>query len=288
MSAGELLVDAMAFLPAGLVLVYEWVRYRRWGRGITSAVHSWLIAVIGIQALVRIGPAAAVPGIAGNSGADALRFDPSLDAVARLFLFALWLGLGARYLVATRGQDRLSLATRGPRTATLHSRAGSSSVTHGAWAFVFAIWTNGVVVVSVGTAMIGRGIPTSNATVAVALTLVSLALAVCAPAAVRAVERDPEPLDPLASYRLANEYAVHRHAKCAGYYWLTLAVVTWVSLAVSAALLTESLASPLGYALEASAFAIGIVGSAFGIRLVEGRSRIRGLLDGLRTEATPA
>jgi hypothetical protein len=288
MTARDLLVDGMAILPATLVLVLEWVRYRRWGRGISYAVQSWLIAAITIQALVRIGPFGAVPGAASQWGADVLRFDFSPDAVVRLFLFALWLGLGTRYFVATRGQDRLTSEVRGPRTATLHSRAGTSTVSRGAWAFVFAIWTNGVVVVSVGAAMRGGGIPAGSAAIAVALSLASLALAACAPAAVRAVERDPEPAAPFASQRLANEYAVHRHAKCTGYYWLTLAVVTWVSLAVCAALLTDASASTVGYAVEASALAIGVVGSGFGISLVEGRSRIRGLLAALRAEATAA
>jgi hypothetical protein len=153
---------------------------------------------------------------------------------------------------------------------------------------MFATWTYGALVVVAGPSLTGWGASAGSVAAGVALSIVSLALATGAPAAVRAVETDPEPTAPLASPRLANEYAVHRHAKCTGYYWLTLAVVMWIALAVSAFLLTPTLPPSLVYALEASAFVIGALGSAFGLRLVAGRSRLRKILDALRAEAATA
>jgi hypothetical protein len=286
MTNSQLLIVALPLVPAALVLVNQWGRHRRWGRGVSRALQSWLIVVIAVQSLVHVGPAAILGG--AGPGASALRFALSPDAILRLFLFALWLAIASRLFVAIRAPDESADAPRGPRTATLQSRAGSNAVCRAAWTFVFAIWAYGAAIVATALALRGWGASSSSVLVSVALTILSLALAARAPAAVRDVESEPEPMDPFASQRLASEYAVQRQARCTGYYWLTLAIVTWIALAVPAALASRGVEPSLTYALEASAFVIGIIGSAFGLRLVQGMSRIRKLRDELSAEAIAA
>jgi hypothetical protein len=275
MSGGALFAHVMALSPALFTLIHEWVRARTWGVSVSRAIASLTLLCVGALALIRLGPPAGFRGILDRWGASVVPVDMSPSGILRLFLVALWVGLVTRLLGVAQKERRGPLrAQNGPRGASLNSRAGVRLVSSSAWVFLFAVWGQGSVTVLVGYLLMDGAPGVGSRLLALALFLVTLALAACAPLAVGAIAAEAEPFDYHGSRSLADEYAVHRRARATGYYWLTLALIAWVGLAVPVSILTAAPSSSVTLGLESSAYAIGIAGSMLGIRLADGRRRI--------------
>lgn len=84
-------------------------------------------------------------------------------------------------------------------------------------------------------------------------------------------------MDSHGSDKPSDAYAVHRHLKVLGYYWISLGLVTWSTIfAISAMWSTES-AETIAVAGEMSALIIATVSAGFGIQLANGRATIHSL-----------
>ena len=149
--------------------------------------------------------------------------------------------------------------------------------------FAYGIWGYGALATFVGsiTRADGIALPSGGTLALLALGLLLLSLA---PSAARSSLHEAEPMDPHGSRELADAYAVHRTTKASGYYWLTLALVTWTSSVAVLSTWTGESAGEVVLFIEAAALLIAIGGAAFGIQMAGGRARIKHRLDELTAE----
>ena len=285
MNNREIVAMLVLLSPALFALMHQWVRAQPWGHGIGAAFRGLTLSAVSLGAALLVGWPR---GWAEFWVVRPLSLGLRPEELTRLFLFALWFGLAMRLLVVVRGDlAQGTMTDGGPRSATLTSR-GAAPLSTSSWLFVYGIWGYGALAVGVrsftGEAG-GLASPTGGALLLLALGLLLLSLG---PAAVRSSLQEAEPMDPLGSRELADAYAVHRSTKTTGYYWLTLVLVTWMSLvAVLGTWMGES-AEGVAVFIEAAALLIAIGGAAFGIQMASGRVRIKHQLDELTVEQPSA
>ena len=85
-------------------------------------------------------------------------------------------------------------------------------------------------------------------------------------------------MDSHGSDNLTDAYAVQRHLKVMGYYWISLGLVTWSTIFAIFAMWSTESTETIAVAGEMSALIIATVSAGFGIQLANGRATIKRLL----------
>lgn len=217
---------------------------------------------------------------------DPMNWSELPDGLWRLFLFSLWLGISMRMLIVTRADGILSSQPHvGSRSARLTPRASAGSgPSRAAWSFAWAIWGYGVLATFLSAFFNSETILELPWSSVCLLFAAGFLLLIAGPKAVNSALEEAEPMDSHGSDKLTDAYAVHRHLKVLGYYWISLGLVTWSTIfAVFAMWSTES-TETIAVAGEMSALIIATASAGFGIQLVNGRATIRRLLAELPTQ----
>jgi len=278
-----ILAVATPLVPALFVLLQQALRGRRRGVGIRVGIQALTYGAVGLYAVLLLG----WPRQWGEYvGIQSLRFSAAPTDLFRLFLFSLWLGLSARVLQASRtDRGEVGWPEGAMRSASSASRASASPVSARSWLFTWGIWWYGAVACLISLLVADPGSREGPWAATLLLLSVALALVWWGPSRVDATLLEAEPADPSGSRELADSYAVHRSKRASGSYWLTLALVAWMSSTVVVAVWVPEWPSPLRLITELTAFSIGIGGAAHGLEVSARSRRLRRTLTRLLAEA---
>lgn len=276
MSSRGILTMAVLLVPALFTLLHQPLRAQRWGRGLDVATHAVAFATISIYAMLLIGWPR---GWGALFGVQPLRLSMAATDLFRLFLFSLWFGLASRLLQVSRKDGaKTKPPDHAPRAASPASRSGASPVSTKSWRFAWGIWWYGAVA-SLASLLVAEPVgPTKPWAAAVVLLALALALVWSGPAVLRETAMEAEPTDARGSRELADAYAIHRNRRTAGYYWLALALVTWMSITPMVGMWIVESSDSLRVVSEVTAFGIAIGGAVFGLEMAAGRERLRRIL----------